>query len=212
LLDCGSGVLAQLFRHMSVEQLDAAVLTHYHADHVADLGCLQYSALIATQLGKMNRPLPIYGHDRSEQFLKLSYGSYTEGRKIQEGEEAEIAGMCFWFQGTVHPEYNLAIRIEAEGKQLVYTGDTAFDERLADFAKNCDLLICESSLYEGQTGDKIGHCTAPEAGKIAQMSGAKSLVLTHLPHYGDVDMMLQQASQTYAGPIQLARAGLSITI
>ncbi len=212
LLDCGSGVLAQLFRHTQIEDLDAVVLTHYHADHIADLGCLQYSALIATQLGKMSRPLPIYGHDQSGHFFKLSYESYTKGHLIQEKEDLEIAGLKFRFQGTVHPEYNLAIRIESEGKHMVYTGDTAFDERLADFAADCDLLICESSLYDGQNGDKIGHCTAPEAGKIAQLARAGRLILTHLPHYGDRELLVEQASRTFAGPVEMARSGMRITL
>lgn len=40
LIDCGSGVLASLQNFLPLAQLDAVVLTHYHADHIADIGSL----------------------------------------------------------------------------------------------------------------------------------------------------------------------------
>lgn len=46
LVDCGSGVLAKLQNYVSVEKLDAVVVSHYHHDHVADIGPLQYARLI----------------------------------------------------------------------------------------------------------------------------------------------------------------------
>ncbi|PRS39145.1 hypothetical protein C6W19_10090, partial [Bacillus sp. RJGP41] len=44
VLDCGSGVLSQLQNHMKPEDLGAVVLSHYHPDHVADIGVLQHAA------------------------------------------------------------------------------------------------------------------------------------------------------------------------
>lgn len=46
LVDCGSGVLAQLQKYITPSHIDAVVLSHYHHDHVADIGVLQYARLI----------------------------------------------------------------------------------------------------------------------------------------------------------------------
>ena len=42
LLDCGSGVLMSLENQIDPLKLNAVVLSHYHADHIADVGVLQY--------------------------------------------------------------------------------------------------------------------------------------------------------------------------
>src|SRR5690606_26080497 len=74
LVDCGSGVLASVQNYVPLEKLDAVVISHYHADHVADTGSLQHSKLINSYLGKPSPVLPISGHDRdAENFAKLSY-------------------------------------------------------------------------------------------------------------------------------------------
>lgn len=38
LVDCGSAVLSKLFGYVPAEKLDAVVLSHYHHDHIADIG------------------------------------------------------------------------------------------------------------------------------------------------------------------------------
>lgn len=48
LVDCGSGVLAQLQKYITPSDIDAVVLSHYHHDHVADIGVLQYARLITS--------------------------------------------------------------------------------------------------------------------------------------------------------------------
>ena len=39
LLDCGSGVLSKLHEYTDITKLNNIVLSHYHADHIADIGC-----------------------------------------------------------------------------------------------------------------------------------------------------------------------------
>ncbi len=45
-MDCGSAVLSQLQTYITPEELDAVILSHYHADHMADIGVLQHALLI----------------------------------------------------------------------------------------------------------------------------------------------------------------------
>ena len=53
---------------------------------------------------------------------------------------------------------------------------------MADFAKDSDLLISEStySKEESETAIKYGHMTSHEAAKIAKDSNSKKLALVHL--------------------------------
>ena len=58
LIDCGSGVLSSLQNYLPLEELDAVVISHYHADHIADIGSLQFSRIINFYLGHQVPPLP----------------------------------------------------------------------------------------------------------------------------------------------------------
>lgn len=41
LLDAGSSTLVELEKELDPLDLDAVILSHYHRDHIADLGVLQ---------------------------------------------------------------------------------------------------------------------------------------------------------------------------
>src|SRR5690554_2082839 len=62
LLDCGSGALSQLPKYVEPYDLDAVILTHYHNDHIADIGVLQYYMLVQNGIRQQEKVLPIYGH------------------------------------------------------------------------------------------------------------------------------------------------------
>jgi ribonuclease BN (tRNA processing enzyme) len=43
-----------------------------------------------------------------------------------------------------------------------------------------------------------------DAGKLAARARVKQLILTHLPHYGDISKLIEEASSEYTGIIKLA--------
>ena len=51
-----------------------------------------------------------------------------------------------------------------------------------------------------------------EAGKLASLSGAKQLVLTHLPLHGQIEDILVAARQNYDGPTEIAEVGKAYEI
>lgn len=212
LIECGSGVLAQVQKYTSLASLDAVLVSHYHHDHVADLGPLQYALLIQEQLGKRNETLPIYGHQQDkEAYASLTYKSYTVGQPIEAGKSIRIGPWKASFCPTVHPAYCLAVKLEGNEKTLVYTADTEWCEALVPFAEEADFLITDCSLYDEQLGKVEGHLTAGQAGKLASLAQVKKLVLTHLPHYGDHQELTNQARRTFSGETVLAYSGLEIT-
>ena len=209
LVDCGSGVLSKIQQYTSPAELNGVILSHYHHDHVADVGVLQYYTLIQTQLGNRRDPLHFYGHTRDQkQFEALNFGNYTVAREIAEGQLQKLGPFEVDFLPTIHPVYCLAIRLKANGKTLVYSADTEWNEALIQFSKDADVLICEASLYNQQKGKVSGHLTAGEVGELANLAHVKKVILTHLPHYGKHEQLVIEAKEKYEGEVLLAEAGL----
>lgn len=208
LVDCGSGVLAQLQSFVDIENLDAVILSHYHHDHVADIGPLQYARLVKSYtVGKLPE-MPIYGHTVDDAgFARLTHQPYTKGVAYNPEQSLNIGPFMISFMKTEHPVSCFAMRLEAGGKTIVYTADSAYLPGFADFAEGAELLVSECNFYAGQDGSEAGHMNSTEAATIAKEAGADRLLLTHLPHFGDHEDLVKQAREVYAGQIDLARIG-----
>ena len=82
--------------------------------------------------------------------------------------------------------YSAKVKTINDNSSLVYSGDTGFEKnKLVDFAKNADLLICESTYLKGQFKNGNNHLYAYEAGLIAEKANVKELLLTHF--YPEID-------------------------
>lgn len=111
LLDCGSGVLKVLEQYLDPLRLDAAILTHYHHDHIADVGVLQYYWQL--RQGERQEPvLPIYGHTEDPlNFASLTWANATEGRSYDPEATLNLGPLTITFQRTIHPVPTFAMRI-----------------------------------------------------------------------------------------------------
>ncbi|MFD1419332.1 MBL fold metallo-hydrolase [Companilactobacillus keshanensis] len=209
LIDCGSGVLNVLSNYLDPTDLDAVVLSHYHHDHTADLGVLQYNWLAA---GK-DEPLPIYGHTQDfVNFAQLTEGNATKGIAYNDYEPTNIGPFKFEFLRTIHPVPAYAMRITKGDETIVYTADTTYFDGLVDFAKGADLLITDTNFPEEVTGRKW-HMNTKESGNLAKDAGVKRMMISHLPQNYKKQTLLEQ-SQKYAGDIPVIRAfqGLEVQV
>ncbi|WP_300561543.1 MBL fold metallo-hydrolase [Companilactobacillus sp.] len=212
LIDCGSGVLNELSNYIYPLQLDAVVLSHYHHDHTADLGVLQYNWQLDPQ-NRKHEVLPIYGHTQDfVNFAQLTMNGVSQGIAYNDYETSEIGPFKFEFLRTIHPVPAYAMKITKDDKSIVYTSDTAYFDGLIDFAKGSDLLITDTNFAEDKTG-RIWHMTTKQSGKLAKDAGVKRLMISHLPQKIDVDTMLKQ-SQNYAGNVPTINAftGLEVEV
>jgi ribonuclease BN (tRNA processing enzyme) len=212
LLDCGSGSLSRLQTLVPLSSLTAVILSHYHADHIADLGCLQYSALIDMDLARRNKPLDVYGHRKSPFFDRLGYRECVLGHGFDENSSIQVGSLTFAFASMPHPDLSYAIRVSCGNSSLVYTGDTGANAALIDFSRAADVLVGETSLYDEYKGVVPGHMCAGELGETATRAGVSSLILTHLPHFGDHSKLLDQAKAAFGEKVELARTFLSIEV
>ncbi|WP_062051959.1 MBL fold metallo-hydrolase [Bacillus sp. JCM 19034] len=215
LIDCGSGALSLLQNYIPLHQLDALILSHYHHDHIADVGSLQYSMLVNHQLQKRSKILPIYANDKDdEKFQSLHFHDFTEGRSINENDQLQIGPWQVTFCQTNHPAYCLAMKFKdiTSGKTIVYSADTSWCDNLVPFSKNANILIYETSLYDEQLAKITGHSTPSDAALLAGLANVETLVLTHLPHFGDHSELIRIAKEQFDGHVMLAKTGLTFEL
>lgn len=212
LIDCGSGILSRIQEYIPLNKIDSVILSHYHGDHVADIIPLQYEVGISRKLGKRDKKIQIYGHDLSSKFNELTLKGVSDGNKIDNNIEVIIGKLKVTFKWVKHPVPTLAMRFEESGKVFAYSGDTEWCDGVIDIAKDADLFICETSLYNNEYGKVKGHLTAGEVGKIANINNVKKLVLSHLPHYGNLDDLVKEAKKEFNGEVYRAFSGLSFQL
>ncbi len=245
VVDCGLGVTRGLVEAgMDLRALSHVVITHLHSDHVLELGPLIHTAWTTG----LQTPVDIWGprglRDYWAGFMaSMAYDSSLrvedEGRPPLESlfrlhvlEEGPFS--IGPLQGRAlrvpHPPVTdcFALRLEAEGKTLCLSADTAPFAPLADFARNADLLLHEAMLPEGLEaiiaktgmGEKLrahltnSHSTADAAACIATQAGAKHLAFYHLIPADDpafTEAHWRDAIKGHwDGPFTLARDGLVI--
>ncbi|UCZ52078.1 MBL fold metallo-hydrolase [Bacillus shivajii] len=210
LLDCGSGTVSRLQKHINLADLDAVVLSHYHHDHIADIGVMQYSRVVDMNLEHTNQPLYIYGHGEDQQsFQSLGKDPFAKRIQYDPNQMLTIGNLSFTFHKTIHPAPCYAMKITDEnGKSIVYTGDTSYDETLIPFINEADLLIAETSFYKGQSANSYGHMNSVEAATLAHEGNVKSFIISHLPHFGQHEQLVKEARTVYDGDIHLASSDL----
>ncbi|HEX2148947.1 MAG TPA: MBL fold metallo-hydrolase, partial [Actinomycetota bacterium] len=138
------------------------------------------------------------------------FGGYFDFNPVRSGDKIAVPPFVFTFKRTVHPIETLAVRVEANGRSLVYTADTAWSEELIDFAQGANVLVAEATLQESDDGGQKVHMTAEEAGRMAHDARANRLVLTHLTPGLDPTVSMDQAAKYFRGKILVAVDNLNI--
>lgn len=206
LVDCGSGVLSSLQSHIDLHDLDALVITHYHPDHIADVGVLQHGVMIETLLEKRDRPLQVYAHAKDEDnFSRLQDGKYMKATAVSPEQTEKIGPWQVDFCETDHPVYCLALKFtDKHNTSIVFTADTAWTPNLLPFIEGSEMLISEASTYHHMIEQIPGHLSGRQAGQLAKETGVNRLLLTHLPNYGNPNDLVSEAKGVFSGEVQLA--------
>ena len=79
----------------------------------------------------------------------------------------------------MHPSGDpaLALRLEADGKALTYTGDTQWNDNIPVISKNADCLISEAYFYSKDVKFHLNFKTIEEN---RHHIDAKKIILTHM--------------------------------
>jgi ribonuclease BN (tRNA processing enzyme) len=217
MLDCGYGAVGALQRHGGLLDLDAAVITHLHADHCIDLVGYAY----ARQYHPTESPprLAVYGPAGTRDRICLAVDSgradwlddVYDWRHLG-GQPIRVGPFTITPWRTAHPIECYALRVEAGGRTLAYSADTGPCAALVEVARDADAFLCEASFVETQHNPPGIHLTGLQAGRAASDAGARQLLLTHLVPWHDEAQVLAEAKDGFAGPLALARDGVTYPV
>ncbi|HLG81151.1 MAG TPA: MBL fold metallo-hydrolase [Bradyrhizobium sp.] len=241
VLDCGMGVSHQLAAaNVPLTSLKYVLIGHHHSDHNLEYGNLVYNAWVAG----LSTPIHSFGpkglEDMTRTFWELNRFDVEtriadEGRPDPrtlliardieaDGEVLKTADVTITAFRTPHPPItdNFAYKFTTGDGVIVFSSDTEYNPKLADFAKGADVLVHEA-LYAPfvdklvariKNGATLGkhlrdsHTTAQDVGRIAAAAGVRLLVLSHLVP-GDIDVTDEQwiaaVRETYAGKVVVAK-------
>ncbi|TDC62085.1 MBL fold metallo-hydrolase [Actinomadura sp. GC306] len=210
-VDAGTGTLAELQRHVRLDELDAIWISHLHADHSADLLTAYYGALYADI--RLPAPIPLYGPpgtaDRLAHFLtNTSVRSPVESafaiEELHDGHSARVGALTLTSRAVAHGMPAFALRVEAESASMVYSGDTAPCTALTSLAEGCDVLLCEADSADVPTAGEQVHHTPENAGDTARAAQAGRLIVTHVGRSLTPEQAVASASTRFDGPVDYA--------
>ena len=216
LLDLGSGALGTLQRYVDPLVLDAVLISHLHPDHYFDISGLY--VVWKYHPGGARPRIPVIGPEGIADQCARAYGlpedpGMSEEFEFHEYDDRPIHLGPFTIRATrlVHPITAYGLRIQSEGRTLVYSGDTGPCQELVDLAADADLLLCEAAFVESGDNPADLHLTGKQAGVAAAEADVRRLVLTHIPPWHDPDVPLTEAHEAYAGPLEAAVTGSTYT-
>ncbi len=173
-------------KHVS---LDAVIFSHIHADHCSGIPLMLLDAMLAA---KRTKALIIAGPRDTEARLREMMESMLPGSDVmvpkfdltfvemevmkpnKVGEHAIVTPYPANRTPQTHPT---SLRVEAGGKTVSYTGDTAWTKHLPKISKDADLFICESYFYKKPVRFHMNYSDVIDHWDEFQ---AKRTILTHM--------------------------------
>jgi ribonuclease BN (tRNA processing enzyme) len=215
LVDIGPGVVSQLVGRHHPDELDAVVISHMHADHMLDLVTLRYVFPWRAR-PKEQRLRVITPPGSADQLLELARGvgsarHFEDCFRLSEHDGSSPFSFEQLSLQPIQTQHYIpcwGFRIEADGRRLAYTADTAPCGGLRELAIEADLLLSEATLRsldeDAAAPEPRGHLTPAEAGEAARDGKSRRLMLTHLPVNGDGGWARDLAADAFGADVELA--------
>ena len=218
VMDLGNGALGALQRYVDLAEIDAVALSHLHVDH-----CIDLTSYYVVRTYRPEGPLPalpVHGPAGGSARVAAASGfsdcsgvdQVFDFHEWEPEHPLQLGPFTVTSTRVSHPVDAYAMRIEHDGKALVYSGDSGPSSALVALARNADLFVCEASFLEGDDNPPDMHLTGGDAGRHAASGDVRRLLLTHIPPWHDADRALSEARSEFSGPVGLARPGAVHTV
>jgi ribonuclease BN (tRNA processing enzyme) len=256
VIDAGDGVARRIAKAgIIVRDIGTIFITHHHIDHTGSLGTLMSVAWVQNR----TKPINVYGPPRTEELVKAAvqyYGINAEIMIAEGGRSVPLAQVFFGHDvgtGVVFQDANVKVtavenshfdflkgaaagkyksysyRFETPDRVIVFTGDTGASEAVTELAKNADLLVTDTALFEERMKLMIasgqwqamtpaeqegltrqatqGHMTLEDIGKMAARANVKTVVLSHYVARADGNYMqwVLEVKKHFAGQVVVPR-------
>ncbi|MAE63004.1 MAG: MBL fold metallo-hydrolase [Phycisphaeraceae bacterium] len=113
----------------------------------------------------------------------------------------------------------LAYRFEAEGKSIVFGGDTAPTQSLTDLARDADVLLHMCHFVNGEADDPRNTCGVSghlDAARTAAAANVRTLVLVHMTEQveqpGVKERVLHEVGEVFPGQVIFGEDLLDIPV
>lgn len=208
-IETGTGTMANIQRHIPLQDVDAIVLSHRHGDHYLDL----YPLFLWWRYGGLDLPpMPLFAPPGLIEHASGIEDELREAFDLTEVELGDDVGVGPFRVRTApmrHPVPTLGMRFEADGAAVAYSADSGPDDALVDLARGADVFLCEATWPAEEVGPPM-HLSGTEAGEHATKADVGRLLLTHVRRTDYRPRVLEEASAAYAGPVEVAEAGMRV--
>ncbi len=232
LVDVGQSCTASIVKKgIRLNSVTNVLFTHHHADHNFDYttfaiggwngpnGRRKLTLVGPTKTRELhNMVINFYKKDLQ---YRLDYGFPKEGLlegvviKELEGDKVFVLdGVKISTTNVPHTAYTLAYRFDAQGQSVVISGDLTYSENLIRLAENTDILVIDTHLVAefiiilpeaALKNMKKAHATVEDVANMGARSGAKKMILTHLPPVPfNKDKLKREIRKIYKGEVEVA--------
>lgn len=231
IFDAGRGALQRLHQiGLPFGDITGMFLTHHHSDHLVGFTDLWLTGWIGRPWGQRTVPLKVWGPKGTHQMaehLPLAFatdirvrshayppeGVKLESTEIEEGVVYETDGVTITAFKVDHGGEQLdafGYRIDYNGRSVVLSGDTTFNENLISHAEGVDLLVHEVTHGMGDGFERANlerirrnHTVPEDAGRVFARTRPKLAAYTHLLLFGDAtaDDLIPATQPSYDGPL-----------
>lgn len=195
MVDVGGNPLGKLKKlNIPLDEIDEVVFTHFHIDHIYGLPSLLWGMWIVGR----TKPLTLYCSTDNEAWLnrwldvigaaewpvkfdiRIVSHEWTEETVLKNNEDFVLSTFP-----SIHVEQTVGLKIDHNGKVLIYSADTMPNERIKNERK-LDILIHEATTAVEQVPK---HTSLKDVIHYYQIEQMEKVVLVHLTDgepYGEV--------------------------
>jgi ribonuclease BN (tRNA processing enzyme) len=203
-MDAGTGTLANLQRHVAIEDLDAVVISHEHPDHWSDLD--HFAVACRWMIGRSG--VPVYAPPSLPPLTRAGAAAEVlDWHAIGPDQRISLGPLDFSFSRTDHPVPTMAIRVDGAGRSLGYSADSGPGWGLESLGPGLHLALCEATFLSDKEGS-VAHLSARQAGRTARAAGVERLVITHIAPRVDREAARREAEDAFGADVTVAAVGV----